>query len=573
MLSELTRDINALNPDFVLFPGDLIGDTGNNGWQAWRDTTAILGNRRLMTPGNHDRGPNSTYAAWQNTFNWLPSSHSFGGTKGVDAVDYFVDHGGVRFVSIATDRPGDIFGGGAPAASDWLAEVMQDVDSRNADPDPANDIEHVFTFSHRAVTTQNESNTGGVDGDWWQLMTGQTPTANAASTAFLAGHWHMYQPSRPDPRVDTIELISGTGGGGLEGAPHRNQHGFSLVTVDGGTVTSTFYGDRNGADGGWHFVNPLDRITVQQDGMVPTGELAVYEFDPRYPTQDTSKSDLSKGHELNWNGAVGTQQDPTQGDVLQLTGGYVDAKNIGDNNLAVLKDLSIAFHAKADGAQDATLISFGGAHGALNGSLNNQESANFAYVAEITNSGYLSLRWQHDDGSWETVTSNEVVADPTEWHHYEFQRDADTKAVGFFVDGQPLGQALGFENLPTGGGSGSFYIGSSAGGANSFNGWLDEITISSAAIELVPFDRWRLQFRRVHQRTGLVDLRRLTRWQRTGSNGLERRRLHQLPGLPDIPGLVREHQRHRNLRENAGNRTRTGHLHAHPHPRLGLAGP
>lgn len=510
LLTRLMESVNTHNVDYVLFPGDLLGDSGANGWNAWKSRTSIVGtnslgrDKRLMTPGNHDRGSGGTFANWQNTFDWLPDSQLLSGQQGIDQVDYFVDHGNVRFVSISTDAPGQIYNSRhvnqAPPALDWMRAVMQDVDARNADADPDNNIDHVFTFSHRAVTTQFESPTGGTNGAWWESMTGQdAQSGDHAATAFLAGHWHMYQPSRPDPDVDTIELISGTGGGGLEGQPHRNRHGYSIVTVSGGDVESEFYGDFNQGSDDWDF-QLLDEVTIAQAGGLPRGELALYDFGLRSQTADSSMSPLSKGHLLNFINGPSVVIDGSRGSVLDVSGSgdYVDAKNIGDNNLAELRDLTISLAAKADsldpGERENTLVAFGTAHGAFNGSLNGQESANHAYHLSLTSAGNLQFAWQFDDAFWETLTSTEPVDDPTAWHDYEFRRDADNMGVAFFVDGEQLGQALAFDALPTGGGSGSLFIGAGAGGEFDFNGRLDSLRISNAdvtvdaPVEIVPGD-------------------------------------------------------------------------------------
>ncbi|MGI9427232.1 MAG: LamG-like jellyroll fold domain-containing protein, partial [Bythopirellula sp.] len=179
---------------------------------------------------------------------------------------------------------------------------------------------------------------------------------------------------------------------------------------------------------------------------------------------------------------------PQQGQVLDLSGGgYVDAKDIGDNNLAVLRDLTIAVSARVDTLDDGqnTLVAFGGAHGSANGSLNNQESANHAYELSMTADGNLQFAWQHDDAEWETITSTAPVGDPTQWHDYEIHRDGDNKGVAFFVDGMQLGQTALFGDSPTGGGSGSLYIGSGVGGADRFDGFIDNVSISSAPVTVV----------------------------------------------------------------------------------------
>ena len=503
ILTRLVESINAHDVDYVLFPGDLVGDTGVSGWQAWAERTSAFGtnsagvDKRLMNPGNHDRGAGGDFAAWQSTFDWLPDSQIVGGQQGIDQVDYYVDHENVRFVSISTDAPSQIYNGRvvnqAPPALDWMREVMQDVDSRNSDADSSNDIDHVFTFSHRPVTTQFESPTGGTNGAFWESMTGLDPlSGNHAATAFLPGHWHMYQPSRPDPRVDTMEIISGTGGGGLEGQAHRNRHGYSIITVDGSTVTSDFYGDFNQSSDNWDF-ELLDSFVITQPGGAGAGELAFYDFESGASTVDSSASSLSKSHALNYHGVAQVVNQAPRGDVLLLTGdgtSYVDAKNIGDNNLAVLGDLSISLSARVDslgvGNGDNTLVAFGSAHGSANGSLNSQESANYAYKLAMTMAGNLQFSWQHDDAEWEVITSTEIVADPFAWHDYEVRRDSDSMGVAFFVDGAQLGDALEFDSLPTGGGSGSLFIGADAGGALDFHGWIDAVRISSESVSVVP---------------------------------------------------------------------------------------
>ena len=489
ILEELTRDIAARQPDFVLFPGDLIADTGQAGWEAWKQSTAALGNRRLMTPGNHDRGNNATFSQWQSTFDWLPESQPINGVRGIDGVDYFVDAGGIRFISIGSDLPGQSFGSGTPTSFDWLQQVLADVDRRNSDGDPGNDIDHVFPFSHRPITTQNESRTGGTNGTWWQTMTGQAASSHTEATAFLAGHWHMYQPSRPDPHVETVELIAGTGGGGLEGAPFRNRHGFTLVTVDGENVSASFYSDANGGNDGWSFTDKLDTFILKQEGGLGGGELARYPFELRGIDQDTSTSPLSKNHRLRFHGGASVVQDPLQGSVLRLENSqYVDARAIGDNNLAVLRDLTVSLAAKMESlGTRQTLLSFGGAFGALNGSLANQESANVAYELSLTAAGYLEFSWQHDDGEFVSVTSSAIVDDPLQWRTYEFRRDADQQGVAFFVDGKLLGQTFAFDQLPTGAGSGSLTIGAGAGGRDAFSGWIDNVVLDSGPVEVIAY--------------------------------------------------------------------------------------
>ena len=68
-------------------------------------------------------------------------------------------------------------------------------------------------------------------------------------------------------------------------------------------------------------------------------------------------------------------------------------------------------------------------------------------------------------------------------------RNADTKRVRFVVDGNQLGEILEFNNLPTGGGAGSLYLGAlpntefqNTGGIATFIGRMDDVFISSEGV-------------------------------------------------------------------------------------------
>ena len=317
------------------------------------------------------------------------------------------------------------------------------------------------------MTTHPFDGTGGTSGEWWQSVAGTNNDLVAASaTALMAGHWHFYQPSRPDPASDTLELVQGTGGGGFEGATQDNFHGFSLITVDGPTVSAQFYGDADGAAGGWQFDDLLDEYIITQPGGPPTGELARYAFDLNAPTVDSSLSSLSKHHALNLTGAAVVANESQRPNVLQLGGGFADAKAIGEANLAVVGDLTLSLFAKAsqplDAAVDNVLLAFGDADGFANGAAANNEAANFAYQLSYAEDGRLRLAWEYDVQSLEEVFSSTAVPDPDEWHQIEVRRDADSQTVAFFVDGAPLGAPVPFDRNATGAGSGSLYLGRAA---------------------------------------------------------------------------------------------------------------
>lgn len=485
-LASMMPAVTALSPDFVVFPGDLVTDGGLSEWQDWKQQTAVLGDNRFMVPGNHDRGPNGNVSNWQNTFDWLPDSQVLNGQKGTDKIDYYVDRGNVRIVSIATDIPSE-YSSTVPRAQSWFSEVMQDVSARNADADDSNNIDRVFAFSHKPISLEG----AGTGSSWWRSLTGQDGAGGAEATAHLSGHTMIYQNTRPDPNSETAEIVQGTSNGFFfEGPPHRNQWGFVRITVDGGDVTTEYYGDSDGPNGPAGF-QLVDTNQLYSGGVVPRGERALYQFESGATTQDASLSTLSKGHELHFINGATTILDAQQGSVLDLTspGSFADAKNIGEGNLSIVGDLTLEVSAKLNGTpgSNSVLASFGRSTGSLNGSINNSlEAGNYNYIFSVNANNTLSLKWEHNSRVLETLTSTEAVADVQQWNDFKVIRDHDTQAIQFLVNDQPLGNVLSFGQSSSGGGAGSLYLGSLADGSGDFNGWIDNLRIDDSSVVLTP---------------------------------------------------------------------------------------
>ena len=546
--AQIVSDIRRLRdaPGLVIFPGDLVGVGNLKTFRDWDQATRIFsrghpitkGDRRLMVPGNHDLpGRAATNGDWQKEFSWLPDSQEVPDIttvdpddtiKGIDQMDYYYDikvnRNDLRFISVTTDRdylegerhkPGvpSRYGGGVlggqPTAIDWFQSVMALDSTKNKD--------HVFVMTHHPITSSpfdnlghNGNPPGGTAGEWWKSIAGTNRDLDSiAAAALFTGHMHMYQPSRPDPHSDTSEVIIGTGGGNSEGVRHRRVFGFMEVTVQGPNVSTRFYGDANGRDrlGRYRFTDILDEYIIAADGGLPQGELALYQFTRHKKQEDSSKSILSKGHELNFHGGAKVVRDRQRGDVLELTGnGFVDAKALGDNNLSVLRDLTIELAAKARSLdQDQStinnvLVAFGDADAALTtgGGVNtqhpNDEMGNYAYILSYAADGHLRLAWEYFDDptikakpQMVTVRSTAPVDDPRAWHDIRVERDAETMRVRFAVDGEQLGEPVAFERLPTGAGAGSLYLGASAdggAGAGNFAGSIDAVRISSAEVSV-----------------------------------------------------------------------------------------
>ena len=530
--SQIIDDIATRNPGFVVFPGDLVGAGSVSTLNEWENLTSQFGDNRYMVPGNHDLpGRPASNGDWQSVFSWLPDSQTVPNVttadpndtiNGVDQMDYYVDVApNVRLISVTADRdllPGESAShtggyevlGGEPPALDWFQSVMA--------LDSTQQMEHVFVMTHHPVTTQMSQVNSSIDleegtaTDWWQSIAGTHDGFDGATAdALFAGHVHGYYPNRPDPHSDTAEIITGTGGGSTQfgGVPSRHVHGFTEVVIENGLVSTTLYGDSNGAEGGWSFTEVLDTFTVSENGQVPRGELAHYRFEADGQHTDSSLSPLSKGINLNFRDGVRIVSDQVRGGhVVALDGdAFLDSKSLADHNFQVLGDLRIQLWAKADGALgneslDNTLVAFGDADDTLVASwldTLNDEIANYNYALSYTAAGHLRMTWEyHDDPDADALAhsvdliSTESIDDPDQWHHIEVLRDAEAGTLRFLVNGAPLGEDLAFDHLPTGGGAGSLYIGAlpditdgmDGGSIATFRGRLDDLLISSELVTL-----------------------------------------------------------------------------------------
>lgn len=523
---SLLRDIRSRQPDFVVFTGDLVGTGSRETLGAWEQLTSVFGERRYMVPGNHDLpGRPASNFDWQELFSWLPDSQAVdnvvtpepGDTiRGIDQMDYWFDPApGVRIVCVTTDRDalpdephtysgGYEIAGGQPRALDWFQSVMA-LESTKSKP-------WLFVMTHHPVTSsmsqfgapEHFELQAGTPSEWWRSIAGRHPTLDLArADALLSGHVHGYYPNHPDPHTHTAEMILGTGGGSPEGVPHRRRHGFTEITIVGEEARCVFWGDGNGAHGGWSFTERLDEFELSSGRPLAAGLKASYRFEWDEPLRDSADSAHSKQHPLRLNQGACFVEHPERGCVLSLNGlGFADAKALGDQNLQLLGDLRLSLHAKAvaplgDEPLDNVLVAFGDADGAgWNGTwlrVVEEEIANYAYIFSYAADGRLQLSWEHhDDPRADTpckrvsVLSTEPVPSPRSWHRLEVQRSAEERSVRFFVDGQALGEAVAFEHLPTGGGTGSLYLGAlpdteqgSERGIATFTGFLDNVEIAN----------------------------------------------------------------------------------------------
>ena len=465
---------NAQGASFLLVAGDLVGGSSSlaatvDQWGDFRAVADGFSGTVLPVPGNHDvYGGAGTFDAWRTTFPELPQDDSPPGEEGVS---YYVDHGDVRFVFVTSDHPGSAYAVSADGLS-WLDDVL------TASADRA----QVFVVTHHPVSFSAENSHGGTGGDLWQLLVAH------GVTGLFTGHWHRYQPGRLGGGGDTWETILGTGGGwqGFEPIrPYQQRPGFVLVEVDGAEATATFFGDEDG-DGSYD--DPLDRFVMASATPAPHGLRARYTFDDG--TADDSAPDGRAVHGTLEGGARITEAGAgPSGAWLDLSGSadFVEAGSIGDYTLALHGDLTLSSFVRVDEAPTnatwgSTLLCY-----ATNDHYGEDEETNYAWWLSVLPDGTLLAFWEHGDGNNVSVRSSAQsgILDGA-WHHVAAVRERATQTVRFTVDGEPLGEPVGFDTEPTGGSRGMVYLGSDTrayAGDSDLVGALDEVCIFDLVLD------------------------------------------------------------------------------------------
>jgi len=244
VLKQLITDMNALNPAFCLFPGDLVyGDrVGNDAFkrqlQEWFADTGPFRGALYVTPGNHEfKGGAGRADAWREMFPNMPGN----GPPGEEyKCSYYFDYGNCRFISILSDWEDH----GTRVDQKWLDQIL----------DASSGFGHIFVFSHHPIR-----DLGGVKGAFWKSL------ASHHVDAYFCGHLHYYNRSQPGDN-GTWQVIVGTAGApqyapspSVTGTTVPSRYGFAAVDVDGQIVKVTFYGD---ADGDGHYNDVMDSFFI-----------------------------------------------------------------------------------------------------------------------------------------------------------------------------------------------------------------------------------------------------------------------------------------------------------------------
>jgi hypothetical protein len=483
--AQLSTDVLDHNIDAVLYPGDLVnyGADGcptcehNDSWDEFIDNTAGVfypsgqSIEMWMVPGNHDMG-NSTYnpvdnTTWQNKFAnypskygggpWLPDSPTIGDVTGVDKMDYYVDYGNTRIISVTTDSDGQ--SGFHVAALDWFTNVLNLESTQSKD--------HVFVMTHRAVTFTRYEGAAGTKGSFWQAMV----DSGAPVRGLFVGHWHMYAPGKPDPYSDIWEVTIGTGSLASgeswgHGYAWMNKNGFLVVNVDGSEVTGEFWGDGSADNGPGPYDDLHDSFTMFS-ATPETGLVAHYAFSDTNNNIDSAPSggiysSLGKGNDGVYMGGLTASDGKI---TLDGQNDYAVGYGVGGYNMALLRDLTLSVKVSVDTLDSGDAANALISHlGDLGYSTGYSENVNQPYNLRIRNDKKIAVMWERDHGLEVSFVSDVAASTLDDGQEHEIQviRDAAAGELRIFVDGTQLGSGFSFDplrDLPTGGHTAFLHVG------------------------------------------------------------------------------------------------------------------
>ncbi|MBC7862217.1 MAG: DUF2341 domain-containing protein, partial [Bacteroidia bacterium] len=160
-----------------------------------------------------------------------------------------------------------------------------------------------------------------------------------------------------------------------------------------------------------------------------------------------------------------------------FTGGQFLSRGI-TNNLMINGDLTIEAFVNLSSLQGSVNDNFIIA----NGDLGESSTANYLYSLSIDPTGNLRMFWESGSGTDEIVVSTApCTITPGTWSQISVVRDASSKLVYFYQNGNQIGAAVSYTNNANGGSTNTLQIGSDQNtSTNDLDGSLDEIRISNA---------------------------------------------------------------------------------------------
>lgn len=252
ILSEVVAEIVSNNPDFVLFPGDLV--TGSKDHEIhraqltnWRDIMQPVYDAKINVypvRGNHDRGPKGTPSGldiWNDIFSG-PYAMPDNGPTGEKNLTYSVTHNNALIIALDQYTTK-----GRKNNQAWI-----DTQFANSS------LPHVFVMGHEPAFEVRHKDC--LDDDVQQRNEFLDSITQEGGRMYFCGHDHSFDHISADhdgdPSNDIHQFIVGTAGAPLRpndgkyagvNAPYKITHvagaikyGYLIVSVNGGDVTTTW---------------------------------------------------------------------------------------------------------------------------------------------------------------------------------------------------------------------------------------------------------------------------------------------------------------------------------------------
>ncbi len=252
ILSEVVAEIVLNNPDFVLFPGDLINGNRDNvihraQLTKWREIMQPVYDAKIevyAVRGNHDRGSREIplgLDVWNEIFSG-PYALPDNGPAGEKNLTYSVRHNNALI--IALDQ---YIVKGRKNNQAWIDEQFAN-----------SSLPHVFVMGHEPAFSANHKDC--LDDNLQQRNEFLDSITKEGGRMYFCGHDHFFDHISADhdgdPSNDIQQFIVGTGGAPLY--PHNGEYagdnepytltpvasaiknGYVVITVDGAEVTTTW---------------------------------------------------------------------------------------------------------------------------------------------------------------------------------------------------------------------------------------------------------------------------------------------------------------------------------------------
>ncbi len=239
ILTELANEIVAQQAAFVIMPGDLVYSGSLSAFQTWRNIMAPVyqaGIGVFPILGNHDA---NAVASFIEVFG--PDLPDNGPAGELDRT-YAFSYNNVLIMGL------DNYVNLGRVNQPWVDGILAQ-----------NTLPHIFVFGHMPAFKVNH--TDCLDDYPTQRDAFWNSLRNAGAAAYFAGHDHFYDHMRVDDgdgdvNNDVHQFITGCGGAPFHttyaydgvntswtpvGVYHEVQYGYTVVEIDGATVTMTFY--------------------------------------------------------------------------------------------------------------------------------------------------------------------------------------------------------------------------------------------------------------------------------------------------------------------------------------------